>query len=87
GRVLRGVVDAGAREVIIGLGGSATVDGGVGMARAWGWIPRDRAGAELAEGGGALAELAAFDVGRAPGARLVGLCDVSNPLTGPRGAA
>ncbi len=86
GLLIGDAVAAGARRVFVGLGGSATMDGGVGMARAWGWVPRDGAGAELAEGGGVLAELAALEPGIPPDTELVGLCDVRNPLTGPRGS-
>lgn len=84
---LIGLVEAdGAASIYVGLGGSATMDGGVGMARAWGWVPRDDAGEPLPEGGGALARLAALEPGRRPGAAIIGLADVRNPLTGPRGA-
>lgn len=86
GELVRDVVRAGARTVLIGLGGSATMDGGMGMARAWGFIPHDGHGAELPDGGGALAELALIREGTAPTARLIGLADVRNPLVGPRGA-
>jgi glycerate kinase len=86
GLLIREAATAGAQRIYVGLGGSATMDGGVGMARAWGWVPRDASGAELAEGGGALAELDALEAGTRPGAELVGLCDVRSPLTGPRGS-
>jgi glycerate kinase len=86
GLLIRQAATAGARRIYVGLGGSATMDGGVGMARVWGWVPRDASGAALVEGGGALAELAALEPGTRPGAELVGLCDVRNPLTGPRGS-
>jgi len=79
-------VAAGAGTVYVGLGGSATMDGGVGMARAWGFLPRGASGRELDEGGGALPELERIDVGERPAVRLVGLCDVRSPLTGPQGA-
>lgn len=79
-------VGDGARHIYVGLGGSATMDGGVGMARAWGWVPRDAGGRELPEGGGALADLARLVPGRSPAARLTGLVDVAHVLTGPRGA-
>lgn len=86
GMLVQAAVSAGARTVYVGLGGSATMDGGVGMARAWGWVPRDIAGRELPEGGGGLGGLARLDPGAPPQATVVGLCDVSNPLLGPRGA-
>jgi glycerate kinase len=78
--------DEGARHLYVGLGGSATVDGGLGMARAWGWVPRNAAGEELPEGGGALVDLAVLEAGQPPEVSLTGLCDVQNPLTGSRGA-
>lgn len=86
GMLVQGAAAAGARMVYVGLGGSATMDGGVGMARAWGWVPRDAAGRELPEGGGALPALARLDDGTLPTATVVGLSDVSNPLLGSRGA-
>jgi glycerate kinase len=86
GELVTQLSGAGARTVLVGLGGSATVDGGTGMARAWGFVPLDASGRELAEGGGGLADLARFEGGQAPAVRLVGLVDVRNPLTGDRGA-
>lgn len=86
GTLIRQVHDGGATVVYVGLGGSATMDGGVGMARAWGWDARDAAGMQLPDGGGALADLSALIPGEGPGVDLTGLCDVRNPLTGPRGA-
>lgn len=86
GELILEVVASGARTVFVGLGGSATMDGGLGMARAWGWVPRDAAGLELSEGGGAMAGLAALEPGRRPPAQIVGVSDVSNPLLGARGA-
>jgi glycerate kinase len=62
------------------------MDGGVGMARAWGWLPRDAEGRELPEGGGALRALDRLDTGTRPAAAVIGLCDVANPLLGNRGA-
>lgn len=87
GELIDQVVRAGAESVVVGLGGSATVDGGVGMAREWGWVPRDDSGAPLGEGGGALELLARIDRGSYPDARVVALCDVRNPLLGQAGAA
>lgn len=86
GQLITEAAAAGARTVYVGLGGSATVDGGLGMARAWGWVPRDAAGAELAEGGAALGSLATLEPGRPPPAEIIGVSDVSNPLLGVRGA-
>jgi len=77
----------GARRVYVGLGGSATVDGGTGMARALGWGFRDGDGMLLPEGGGSLDRLAEVEPGPAVGTEVIGLADVANPLLGPRGAA
>jgi glycerate 2-kinase len=65
GELLGAVVAAGATTVLAGLGGSATVDGGLGAARAWGWVARDARGDALAEGGGALEELRVLEPARA----------------------
>jgi len=77
--------------VIIGIGGSATVDGGAGMAQALGVRLLDASGRELGWGGGPLRRLARIDPGglddRASGVRFRVACDVTNPLLGPRGAA
>ena len=84
-------LDAGARRVILGIGGSATNDGGAGLGQALGYRLLDASGRELEPGGGALAGLDRIDAsGRDP--RLVGVevavaCDVDNPLCGPRGAS
>lgn len=88
GELLLAAVGGGASEVVLGLGGSGTVDGGTGMARALGWRFLDEAGVELAEGGGALAKLHSIrPPARQIEGRTVALCDVANPLAGPLGAA
>jgi glycerate 2-kinase len=82
---------AGGRLVIVCIGGSATNDGGAGMARALGVWFLDAAGRELEPGGAALARLDRVDAsGLAPevrGVRVVVASDVDNPLTGPQGAS
>src|SRR2546426_3327527 len=87
GELVWEAVERGAKTVVVGLGGSATVDGGTGAARGLGWAFRDAAGASLQEGGGPLAQLAEFDGGWGLGARVIALADVTTPLVGPRGAA
>lgn len=91
GELLRAALDAGLRRLVVGIGGSATSDGGAGMARALGIRFLDPAGRELPEGGAALARLERIDLGgtdpRLAGAEILVACDVDNPLTGPRGAA
>ena len=87
GELVAEAVERGATTVMVGLGGSATVDGGTGAARALGWRLKDAAGQDLPEGGGALASLAELDPGWKLSARVVALTDVTNPLIGPEGAA
>ena len=91
GELLVAAMDAGYRRIVIGIGGSATNDGGTGMARALGVRFLDGAGNPLPEGGGALAGIAAVDLssvdGRLAGIDILVACDVDNPLTGPRGAS
>jgi glycerate kinase len=77
----------GAARIVVGLGGSATVDGGTGMARVFGSRFLDSSGAELPEGGGALVDLAAIEPGKPQDADVVALADVRSPLFGPDGAA
>jgi glycerate kinase len=93
GELLRAALDAGARTVVFGVGGSATTDGGAGMLAALGARLLDAEGRELAPGGGALASLATVDLSgldaRPAGGEvdLVLASDVDNPLTGDFGAA
>jgi glycerate 2-kinase len=91
GELLRAALDRGAREVVLGIGGSATTDGGAGMAAALGARFLDDAGAELPPGGAALLRLAHVDTaGLDPRLRHVAVtvaADVDNPLVGPNGAA
>ncbi|MFA6133556.1 MAG: glycerate kinase [Phycisphaerae bacterium] len=93
GLLIRAALDAGANEIIVGLGGSATVDGGCGAAQALGVVFRDSAGRELIRGlgGGRLSEIAEIDTRgldtRLAGVRIRLACDVTHPLCGPNGAA
>jgi glycerate kinase len=91
GELLRAALDRGVREVVLGIGGSATTDGGAGMAAALGARFLDQAGAELPPGGAALLRLARVDTaGLDPRLRHVVVtvaADVDNPLVGPQGAA
>jgi glycerate kinase len=91
GELIRAALDAGLRRIILGIGGSATNDGGAGMARALGARFVDAAGRELAEGGAALAGLAAVHLDgldpRLHETEITVACDVDNPLCGPRGAS
>ena len=91
GELLRAALDAGLRKIIIGIGGSATNDGGVGMAQALGIRFMGDDGAELPYGGAALARLKQIDLSgvdpRLRNAEITVACDVDNPLCGPRGAS
>ena len=91
GQVLRAALDAGARRVVLGVGGSAGTDGGAGMAQALGVRLLDQQGRELGRGGRELAGLARIDVSgldpRLAGTEVVVASDVDNPLVGPHGAA
>lgn len=87
GELVRHAVDEGAARVILGLGGSGTVDGGSGLARAFGYRFLDDRGREIAPGGGPLRRLARIEGGAPPDAGVLALADVRIPLTGPRGAA
>jgi glycerate kinase len=86
GQLMAAAADAGAERVFVGLGGSASMDGGVGMARAWGFEALGEDGNELTAGGGDLRHLVRMAPGQPPSAEVVGLCDVATPLLGPRGA-
>ncbi|MFE7979792.1 glycerate kinase [Streptomyces shenzhenensis] len=90
GELLRAALDAGARTIVFGVGGSATTDGGAGMLSALGARFLDGDGEPVAPGGGGLAELARADLSgldpRLAEVDLVLAGDVDNPLTGPKGA-
>jgi len=91
GELIRAALDTGLRRIIVGIGGSATNDGGSGMARALGahFIADD--GSQLPPGGGALARLSRIDITeldpRLLETEIMVACDVDNPLCGPRGAS
>ncbi|WP_346534257.1 glycerate kinase [Micromonospora sp. DPT] len=90
GAVARAALDAGATRLVVGLGGSASTDGGTGALRALGLRPHDKLGRDLPLGGGALADLARIDATGllpAPPGGVQLLVDVTAPLTGPAGAA
>lgn len=91
GQLIQAALNAGARKLIIGLGGSATNDGGAGLARALGVRFFDEMDQELAPGGAELSRLQRIDVGqldpRLQETEILVACDVNNPLLGPRGAS
>lgn len=82
------IATAAGSRVLIGIGGTASTDGGTGMARALGWRFLDRAGDVLAPGGTSLVDLDRI-VGPAAAVpiEVTALCDVDAPLTGERGSA
>ncbi len=91
GELVKAMLDWGCRRLVLGIGGSATNDGGVGLAQALGWSFRDAEGRELGPGGGTLGTLATVDgTNRDPRlaeCELVVASDVTNPLVGPQGAS
>ncbi|WP_342438711.1 glycerate kinase [Paenibacillus sp. FSL L8-0436] len=91
GELIRECLDRDIRNIIIGIGGSATNDGGTGMAEALGARFLDEAGNELPRGGGSLDRLASIDIasldGRLKQVQLIVACDVTNPLCGEQGAS
>jgi glycerate kinase len=91
GELMRAALDLGLRRMILGLGGSASNDGGAGMAQALGARFLDRNGRPLPRGGGALARLERIDLGpldpRLAQCAILAACDVDNPLCGPNGAS
>jgi glycerate kinase len=88
GLLIIAAVESGAREIVIGLGGSATNDAGAGMLAALDAAPLDDAGYALPYGGAALAACARLGGSpRLRGVRLVAATDVDNPLTGLHGAS
>lgn len=90
GELIRTALDAGARTIVFGVGGSATTDGGAGMLAALGARFLNRDGAPVAPGGGPLRDLATADLSgldpRLAETEIVLASDVDNPLTGPKGA-
>jgi glycerate kinase len=91
GELIGRALDLGCNHLVIGIGGSATNDGGMGMAQALGVRFLDGEGKELGSGGGELARLASIDVSgldpRLAAVTIEVACDVDNPLTGPTGAS
>ena len=91
GELVRRCLDEGCRRFIIGLGGSASNDGGAGLAAALGVRFLDDQNRNLGPGGGELSRLSRIDASeidpRVGESSFVGACDVDNPLSGPRGAS
>lgn len=91
GDLIRHALDAGVKHIIIGIGGSATNDGGAGMVQALGAKLLDERGKQIAAGGAALEKLARIDISeldkRLADCRIEVACDVTNPLIGKEGAS
>jgi glycerate 2-kinase len=91
GQLVSAALDHGCTEIVLGVGGSATTDGGAGMLAALGATFKDAAGRHLPPGGGALASVTNIDLGgldtRMGGVAFTLASDVDNPLLGPDGAA
>ncbi|SDD47002.1 glycerate kinase [Priestia aryabhattai B8W22] len=91
GELILKALDHKVKHIIIGIGGSATNDGGAGMAKALGAKLLDAKGAEIKEGGGSLDQLTSIDLtnldSRLAEVKVEVACDVDNPLTGETGAS
>ena len=91
GELIRHALDAGVEHIIIGIGGSATNDGGAGMVQALGARLLDEQNNDIAQGGMGLEALARIDISqldaRLAECRIEVACDVTNPLTGKEGAS
>ncbi|TLG76688.1 glycerate kinase [Culicoidibacter larvae] len=90
GQLIAAALDAGVQRIILGIGGSATNDGGIGMMQALGVQFLDSDGLPVGYGGGELARIAAIDLSAKhtvlDAVELIVACDVSNPLLGEQGA-
>ncbi len=91
GELVSAALDAGCRTIVLGVGGSASTDGGAGLLSALGIRLLDAAGRPVPSGGGGLATLESVDVtgldARLATTEVVLASDVANPLLGPTGAA
>jgi glycerate kinase len=91
GELMAAAIEQGARTLLVCLGGSATNDGGVGMAAALGGRFLDGGGTQIADGGTGLLDLVRIDVGAVlmmlRAIDVVAVTDVDNPLCGPAGAS
>lgn len=91
GQLIRDALDRGVKKILLGIGGSATNDGGAGMAQALGVQFNGKFGVISVQGGGALREVEQIQMEdldrRVKQTEIVVACDVSNPLTGPQGAS
>jgi glycerate kinase len=90
GELIKHALDSGCKDIIIGIGGSATNDGGFGMAKALGVKFLDEEGNDIGHGGGSLGKLHSIDIScmdsRINDCSITAACDVDNPLCGSKGA-
>lgn len=88
---MRAALDEGCSKIILGLGGSATTDGGCGMASALGAVFKDAQGEAFIPAGGTLNRISRVDLSgldsRLSSVEIIAMCDIDNPLYGPEGAA
>ena len=91
GELMAHAVSRGAKKIVLGLGGSATNDGGCGAAAALGAVFTDESGVPFVPAGGTLERIAKIDItglkSTLEGVAAEAMCDIDNPLFGPRGAA
>ncbi|HYF83313.1 MAG TPA: glycerate kinase [Clostridia bacterium] len=91
GELIKHALDKGCKKIIVGIGGSATNDGGAGMIKALGAKLLDNDGNDIGYGGGCLDKIEVIDLSsmdeRLKSCKIVAACDVDNPLIGPRGAS
>ena len=91
GELICAALDEGVEKIIVGIGGSATNDGGAGMLQALGALLLDAHHQPIGAGGGCLQDLAAIDLSgldkRLAGVEIVVACDVDNPMCGEKGAS
>lgn len=91
GQLIKAALDEGVKKIILGIGGSATNDGGVGMAQALGVSFKNQIGEEVGFGGGALKDIHYIDTSgldpRVKDVEFIVACDVTNPLCGQQGAS
>ncbi|MCS7192719.1 MAG: glycerate kinase [Armatimonadetes bacterium] len=91
GELIKAALDNGCKQIIVGIGGSATNDGGAGAAQALGAKLLDEKGNEIGFGGSELGKLAKIEISqldsRLKETKILVACDVTNPLTGPNGAS
>jgi glycerate kinase len=91
GQLIKAVLNQGCRKMIIGIGGSATNDGGAGMVQALGVKLLDQEGKEVGFGGGELKKIVKIDIScmdnRLSDTKVLVASDVNNPLCGPQGAS